>query len=109
MQLAAVLGHFSTVPQLLPVLGRASGSHAGHRDSQAALTIIGNLTPILGTVNVKRSFELSSKKTPENVLLANSCEQPESSPCSSLAVGTKQHFRLTSLLYKIEIFLSIGF
>lgn len=55
-QLATVLGHFSTVPQLLPVLGRASGSHAGHRDSQAVLTIIGNLTPILGAVNVKRSF-----------------------------------------------------
>lgn len=68
-QLAAAPGHFSTVPQLLPVLG----SHAGHRDSQAVLTIIGNLTPILGTANVKRSFELSSKKMPENVLLANSC------------------------------------
>lgn len=72
-QLATVLGHFSTVPQLLPVLGLASGSHAGYQTSHASLTIIGNLTPILETVNVKRSFEVSSKKMPESVLLANSC------------------------------------
>lgn len=109
-QLATVLGHFSTVPQLLPVLGRASGSHAGHRDSQAVLTIIGNLTPILGAVNVKRSFwaflrESARECSVGKQLWATGALTPLQFNCwNDTSVSL-----LWTFDYKIEVFLSVCF
>lgn len=53
----------------------------------------------------KDLFELSSEKMPENVLLANSCEQPERSPRCSLTVETTlQSHSFWLLITKLRYF-----